>query len=133
MELKRKIAVITGGACKLGSAWAQKLIQERARVITTDKDETCLKKIPQKPAIPMVTNFLEKPGLKLLVDKTIYRFGRTDLIISPTMICEKVKILIPDNNRSMPWHRNVMSQMSAAKYLLPHMTDGGIGYLGNVF
>lgn len=112
MELDSRVAIITRGTTGVGMALAIRLMELGAMVVIADSNEKSLvNKAKETGAVAMVADMAYKSDIKNLIDKTTQRFGRIDIFIC----CQ------PD----------VMSQMYAAKYVLPQMISRGDGYLVN--
>lgn len=132
MELKGKIAVITGGASGIGLAMAERFIQEGATVVISDINEKALnEKAAQIKATPIPANVAVENDVKNLVEKTTQRFGRIDIFVSNAGVAKFGGIESNEQDWDFTWHVNVMSQVYAAKYVLPQMMERGSGYLVN--
>jgi NAD(P)-dependent dehydrogenase (short-subunit alcohol dehydrogenase family) len=132
MELKGKIAVITGGASGIGLSMAERFIREGATVVISDINEKALNdKAAQIKATPIPANVAVENDVKNLVDKTTERFGRIDVFVSNAGVAKFGGIESSESDWDFTWHVNVMSQVYAAKYVLPQMVERGSGYLLN--
>ena len=133
MNIEGKIAVVTNGTSGIGLALAARFIVEGAVVILSGANEKKLKtRAAQIGATPIVANTTKKEDVKNLVDKATKKFGRIDLFVSNICFAGFDNIFSTDNNRNACWHLNVMSQMYAAKYVLPQMISRGSGYFLNI-
>src|SRR5882724_8801273 len=132
MELKGKIAVVTGGASGIGLSLATRFIKEGATVVVSDINEKALnEKALQIGATPMVANVALEEDIKNLVDKVTQQFGRIDLFVSNAGVAKFGDPFSSESDWDFSWHVNVMSQVYAAKYVLPQMIARGSGYLLN--
>lgn len=132
MELKGKVAVITGGASGIGLALAVRFVKEGAIVVISDINEKALQ---EKAAAIGVTgiaaNVAKEEDIKHLVDKATELFGRIDLFISNAGIAKFGDPTSPESEWDLSWHINVMSHVYAARYVAPQMVERGNGYLLN--
>lgn len=133
MNIEGKIAVVTNGTSGIGLALAVRFIEEGAVVILSGANEKNLKTTAAEiGATPIVANTTKKEDLKNLVDKATKKFGRIDLFVSNIWLGGFGNVFLTDNERNACWHLNVMSQMYAAKYVLPQMISCGSGYFLNI-
>jgi NAD(P)-dependent dehydrogenase (short-subunit alcohol dehydrogenase family) len=133
LELKEKIAVITGAASGIGLALATRFIQEGAIVVISDSDE---KAVNNQAALIGATgiraNATEDQEIKDLVSKVTSQFGRIDIFVSNTGIAKFGNAFSPQDDWDLVWQTNLMSQVYAAKYVLPQMIERKSGYLLNI-
>ncbi|WP_343673530.1 SDR family oxidoreductase [Chitinophaga sp.] len=132
MELKGKIAVITGGASGIGLALAIRFIAEGATVVISDINGPALKeKASEIGATPIVTDVTKEEQVQALVEESTRLFGRIDLFVSNAGVAKYGDPFSAERDWDFSWHVNLMSQVYAAKYVLPQMIARGDGYLLN--
>ncbi|GLU55184.1 short-chain dehydrogenase [Dyadobacter frigoris] len=132
MFLKGKIAVVTGGASGIGLALAVRFIKEGATVVISDINEKAVnEKAIEIGATAIVANVAKEDDVKALVEKATDQFGQIDLFVSNAGIAKFGDPFSPEGDWDFSWHVNVMSQVYAAKYVLPQMIARGDGYLLN--
>ena len=133
MELKGKVAIITGGASGIGLALATRFINEGAIVVISDINaEALAEKAARIGAKGIVANVANEEDIKILVAETTASFGRIDIFVSNAGIARSGDVFSPEADWDLPWQINLMSHVYAAKYVLPQMLDRGSGYLLNV-
>jgi NAD(P)-dependent dehydrogenase (short-subunit alcohol dehydrogenase family) len=133
MEFNDKIAVVTGGASGIGLAIAERFVREGATVVISDINEKLLnEKAAQIKATPIPANVAVEDDIKNLVEKVTERFGRVDIFVSNAGVAKFGGIESSEAEWDFTWKVNVMSQVFAAKYLIPQMVERGSGYLINV-
>jgi meso-butanediol dehydrogenase / (S,S)-butanediol dehydrogenase / diacetyl reductase len=79
-----KVVIITGAAGGLGLATALRLAQEGAKLAAVDRDEAALRQAMHQfeaegaDALAIVADVSKVDDSKMIVDKTIEKFGRFD-------------------------------------------------------
>ncbi len=132
MEIKGKVAIITGGASGIGLAMAVRFIKEGATVVISDINEKALaEKAAEIGAAGIPANVAKEAEIKNLVEQATARFGHVDIFISNAGIAKFGDMASPENEWDLSWHINVMSHIYASKYVLPQMIERGSGYLIN--
>jgi NAD(P)-dependent dehydrogenase (short-subunit alcohol dehydrogenase family) len=132
MNLKGKIAVITGGASGIGLALAVRFVAEGATVVISDINEKALsERAGEIGATAMVADVSREEDVKALVEATTEQFGRIDVFVSNAGIAKFGDPFSPGSEWDFSWHVNLMSQVYAAKYVLPQMVARREGYLLN--
>ena len=133
MDVKDKVAVVTGGAQGIGLALCTRFAREGAHVVLSDLDqEKCEREAAPIGALPVAANVGREEDIAHLVSATIERFGRIDLFVSNAGIAVDGGLDTPNDG----WHKiidvNLMSEVYAARHAIPHMLEQGSGYLLNV-
>ncbi len=132
MDLKGKIAVITGGASGIGFALAVRFIKEGATVVISDINEEALKaKADETGAFPIAANVAVEEDVKALVEKATEIFGRIDVFVANAGVAKFGDPFSSAKDWDFQWNVNVMSQVYAAKYVLPQMIARKSGYILN--
>jgi NAD(P)-dependent dehydrogenase (short-subunit alcohol dehydrogenase family) len=133
MQVKDKVAVVTGGASGIGLGLCTRFAHEGAQVVLSDLDqEACNRHAKPIGALPVVADVGREEDVKNLVDATLDRFGRIDLFVSNAGIAVDGGIETPTDKWQKIIGVNLMSEIFAAKYAIPHMLEQGTGYLLNV-
>ena len=133
MDVKDKVAVVTGGAQGIGLGLCTRFAKEGAHVVLSDLDqEKCERAAATIGALPVAANVGREEDVANLVSATVERFGRIDLFVSNAGIAVDGGIDTPNDG----WHKiidvNLMSEVFAARHAIPHMLEQGSGYLLNV-
>ena len=133
MELKDKVCVVTGGAQGIGLGLCTRFAQEGAHVVLSDLDQDkCEQSAAPIGALPVAADVGREEDIANLVSATIDRFERIDLFVSNAGIAVDGGIDTPTEG----WHKiidvNLMGQVFAARYAIPHMLEQGSGYMLNV-
>ena len=133
MNVKGKVTVVTGGASGIGLALSTRFAQEGAQVVLSDlRQEATERAAASIGAYPVAADVGSEEDIKHLVEATIERFGRIDLFVSNAGIAIDGGL----ETTTEQWQKiigvNLMSEIYAAKYAIPHMLEQGSGYLLNV-
>ena len=127
MNLKGKVAVITGGASGIGRAAALRFKQEGAAGLVLG--DVGFKKIDSTPEGVTVPCDVSKEGdIKKLVAEAENRFGRVDVFFSNAGIFQAGDIHAPDADWERNWKIHVMAHVYAARAVVDKMIARGGGY-----
>jgi len=81
--LKEKICIVTGGASGIGLAVSKKFIDEGAKVVMADINEDKLKEEAEKNGADyFVTNLAKRQDCKKLVDFTLGKYSKVDVLVN---------------------------------------------------
>ncbi|HEY9231483.1 MAG TPA: SDR family oxidoreductase, partial [Blastocatellia bacterium] len=130
MELKDKIAVVTGGATGIGRALCRRFAREGARVIVADLDEPGATEVAESiEGLAVKTDVSREADVIQLVARATEQFGRVDLFCSNAGIALDGGPEASDDGWERIWKINVMAHIYAARAVLPQMLERGDGYL----
>ena len=127
MNLKGKIAVITGAASGIGRAAALRFKQEGAAGLVLG--DIGFRKIDSLAEGVTVPCDVSKEGdIKNLVQEAEKRFGRVDVFFSNAGIFQAGDIHAPDADWERNWKIHVMAHVYAARAVVDKMIARGGGY-----
>jgi NAD(P)-dependent dehydrogenase (short-subunit alcohol dehydrogenase family) len=130
MELKDRVAVVTGGATGIGRALCRRFAQEGARLVVADLDEQGATEVAESVAgLAVKTDVSVEADVVQLVAKATEKFGRVDLFCSNAGIALDGGPEASDAGWQRIWGVNVMAHVYAARAVLPQMLARGDGYL----
>jgi NAD(P)-dependent dehydrogenase (short-subunit alcohol dehydrogenase family) len=133
MDVNGKVAVVTGGASGIGLALCGRFAHEGAHVVLSDlSQEACERQAGPIGALPVAADVGREEDVANLVSTTVRRLGRIDLFVSNAGIAIDGGIDTPTDKWQKIIGVNLMSEIFAAKYAIPHMLEQGSGYLLNV-
>jgi NAD(P)-dependent dehydrogenase (short-subunit alcohol dehydrogenase family) len=133
MELKDKVAVVTGGAQGIGLGLCTRFAREGAHVVLSDlSQERCEHAAGPIGAFAVAADVGREEDVADLVAATVERFGRIDLFVSNAGIAVDGGVDTPNDGWRKIIGVNLMSEIYAARHALPHMLEQGSGYLLNV-
>jgi NAD(P)-dependent dehydrogenase (short-subunit alcohol dehydrogenase family) len=131
MQLKDRVAVVTGGASGIGLAMARRFVAQGARaVVLADLDrERSAQAAAAIGAHAAVLDVAAEGAIERLVGETEARHGPIDLFCSNAGITAIGGPELPDADWLHVMDVNLMAHVRAARALLPRMLARGGGYL----
>ncbi|MGE3608414.1 MAG: SDR family NAD(P)-dependent oxidoreductase [Bacteriovoracaceae bacterium] len=139
MRFTDKVAIVTGAGSGIGKATAIKLASEGAKVVVAenveDKGQTVVEAISSsgREAIFIQTDVSRENDLKILVDETIKKFKKIDVLVNNAAIMTFSPISEIDLE---VWDRviqtNLRSVFLLTKFCLPYMNRGSIVNVSSV-
>ena len=133
MQIKDTVVVVTGGASGIGAALARRFHADGARrIVVVDRDLGGAQGVADEvDGVAECVDVTDAAAVNGLVDRTLAREGHIDLFCSNAGIATGIGLDDPDD----AWHRafdvNVMSQVYAARAVVPAMVARGSGWLLN--
>ena len=140
MKLKGKVAIITGASRGIGKATALLFAQEGAKVVVNylkskrEAEEVVhqIKKLGSD-SIAVVCDVSKEEQVKLMVEKTIDKFGKIDILVNNAGIVFDV----PFKDRTVEhWRRtldvNLVGTFLCSKYASNHMLKQKSGKIVNI-
>ena len=140
MELKNKVALVTGAGSGIGQAIAFRLAKAGARVIVNDLDtknaEITVEKLKDFGAegLPFQADISSPDEVSSMVAEGVKRFGAIDILVNNAGIggaSMLVKDLPPD-----AWDRvlavNLKGALNCCQSVIPMMTEKGWGKIVNI-
>ena len=135
MEIKDKIAIVTGASGGIGLAVARLLAEKGAKVVLAARSADRLKQleseIPGSFAVP--TDMRKREDIRQLVQQTETKFGRIDILINNAgqgLLSPVASINLDDYREIM--ELNVYAVLEAMQAVIPIMRKQGGGAILNV-
>jgi NAD(P)-dependent dehydrogenase (short-subunit alcohol dehydrogenase family) len=131
MQLKDKVAVVTGGANGIGRALCQRFAAEGARgVVVADCDAAGATRVAKEiGGLAMQVDVAREDDMRQLVERSTQTFGPIDLFCSNAGIALGGGVEASDADWQRIWDINLMAHVYAARAVLPDMLARGEGYL----
>jgi len=131
MELRDKVAVVTGGANGIGAALARRFAAEAARaVVVVDLDLARAEAVAHEvKGVAFRADVGVEADIARVARETEQRFGGIDLWCSNAGIFFPGGVETPNEQWQKIWDVNVMAHAYAARAVLPGMLARGGGYL----
>jgi len=136
MEIKDRVAVVTGGASGIGRSLSLALAEHgAAAVVVSDVDADGAAMAAAEitgrgsQALAVAADVASEPEVQALAARVEQEFGRIDLVCSNAGIIVAGGIEVPDEAWSRIWAINVQSHVYLARAVLPGMLARGGGYL----
>lgn len=140
MDIKDKVAIVTGGAHGIGRALCRAFKDEGARgVVIADLDLPASEKLAAElgnAGLAIKCNVANEEEIQNLVAQAREEFGQVDIFVSNAGLGVSdapgwSATGAPNKSWQLCWDVNVMSQVYAARAVLPEMIERGSGYLLN--
>ncbi len=131
MEVRGKIAVITGGASGIGAALARRFHAEGAKgIAVADVQEDALREVAASVhGIAIPCNVAQEGDIQKLVAKVEQELGPIDIFCSNAGIARFGDEHAPDADWQLNWDIHVMAHVYAVRAVAPKMAARGSGYL----
>ena len=139
MQLKDKVAIITGSGRGIGRAIAIAYAAEGARVVIAARNTTQLDEVGTEIAandgevLAVPTDVQVRSEVENLVQETVDHFGRIDILVNNAGINPRGPFLdATDEEWEQGWQINVMGVVYCCRAALPVMQQQGSGNIINV-
>jgi NAD(P)-dependent dehydrogenase (short-subunit alcohol dehydrogenase family) len=133
MELRDKVAVITGGGGGIGGALGRRFASEGARaVVLADLNGAAAEQAAGSIGAQVrgvACDVADDTAVAALIDDVERREGPIDLYCSNAGIARNLDVDASDEQWNEMWRVNVMSTVAAARHLLPLWVERKAGYL----
>jgi len=138
MQLKDRVAIVTGAARGIGQAYCLALAREGAKVVAADIlscEETVTKvKEAGGEALGIETDVASEPSTQAMAAQTVQRFGRIDTLVNNAAFFGKLTPF--DQIPEAEWDRvmavNVKGLWLCCKAVIPTMKQQGKGKIINI-
>ncbi len=131
MELRDRVAIITGGGGGIGSATARHWLSEGARhVVVADYNASAAEAVADELGCEGVgLDVTDEAAVSALVERTLDEQGPIDVFFSNAGAGAEGGVDAPNDAWQSQWELHVMSHVYAARAVLPSMLARGEGYL----
>lgn len=140
MQLKDKVAIITGASSGIGSATAKKLAADGANLVLAARREDRLNKLKEElgslydsKVLTVSTDVTQRDQVKNLVDTAISEMGKVDILVNNAGL---MPLSYMKNTHIDEWEQmidvNLKGVLYAIGYLLPHMRQRQSGHIINI-
>ena len=133
MDVRDAVVVVTGGGSGIGAALARRFAGEGARrVVVVDRElDRALAVADEIDGVGELVDVTDAAAVTGLVERTIAREGAIDLFCSNAGILTGVGLEDGDGAWQRAFEVNVLSQVYAARAVVPSMLERGRGWLLN--
>ena len=139
MQLKDKVAIITGSGRGIGRAIAIAYAAEGARVVIAARSTNQLDEVAAEIAaqggevLAVPTDMRVRTDVEHLIRQTVDRFGRIDILVNNAGVNPRGLFLdSTDEEWEQGWQINVMGVVYCCRAALPIMQQQGSGNIINV-
>ena len=138
VQIRDSVVVVTGAASGIGEAMVERFAVEGARaVVAADRDAAGVEAVAERVSAggamcqAVACDVADEPSVKALIDGTVDRHGRIDLMVSNAGYVTVGGLEAPDEELHRMFGVHVMAHLYAARHAIPHMVANGGGHLLN--
>ena len=135
MQIKDKIAIVTGASSGIGLALAWLLSRKGATVILAARSADKLKQLEHEipGSLAIATDMLKLEDIRNLIQQAKEKFGRIDILVNNAGqgLCAPVESIDLGDYRAV-MELNVFAVLSAMQAVIPIMRQQGGGMILNV-
>jgi len=135
MNVKDKVAIVTGASSGIGLATAKLLSKNGAKVVLAARSLDKLKKISEEMPDSLViqVDMTDEALIKTMVAKTVEHFGRVDILINNAGRGYNASILDTNLNSFRElFNLDVIGPLVAMQAVIPYMQKQGEGSIINI-
>jgi NAD(P)-dependent dehydrogenase (short-subunit alcohol dehydrogenase family) len=134
VEVARKVAIVTGGGGGIGSALAERLAAEGAKVVVTDLDGTGLESIVRRinaehrgAALALQADASDDAQIASVIDVAERTFGPVDLYFANAGVAAGDELEPDETVWDLAFDVNVRAHIRATRRLIPGWIERGEG------
>ncbi|MDP6177740.1 MAG: SDR family oxidoreductase [Acidimicrobiales bacterium] len=133
MDIRGKVAVVTGGASGIGQALVERFHAAGARaLVVADMDvDGAMAVAAGVGGTGVGCDVADEAAVRSLIDDTVAAHGGVDLVVSNAGYVTVGGLEASDEDMRKMFDVHVMAHVFAARHAIPHMVDAGGGYLLN--
>lgn len=141
LELKDKVAIVTGGNQGIGRATAFRLAEAGATVVVASRNQERNRQVAaeieqsfQRQALPLAVDVAERQAVEALVEKVIEEFGQVDVLVNNAGICRLSQPFeeLEDEAWDAVLDVNVKSVLHCVRAVIPFFKAQKAGKIVNV-
>jgi NAD(P)-dependent dehydrogenase (short-subunit alcohol dehydrogenase family) len=133
MELRDRVAVVTGGGSGIGEALCRRFVAEGARfVVVVDRNGAEAQRVAAdlgELAEAAELDVADEAATKALVEGVLERHGPIDLFVANAGYGKRGGLELPNEDFERMWQVHVMAHVYGARAVLPGMIARGEGYI----
>lgn len=131
MNLTDRVIIVTGGGRGIGRALCRRFAQDSPRgIVVADRDEAAANGVAEEiGGLGLGCDVTEEADIQRVVRQTEQRFGPVSVFCSNAGSTIKGGIETSDADWQTMWNLHVMSNVYAARAVMPGMLERGEGYL----
>lgn len=131
MNLTDRVIIVTGGGRGIGAAMCRRFARESPRgIVVTDRDEAEAKSVAEEiGGLGLACDVTREADIQRIVRQAEAQFGPVSIFCSNAGSTIKGGIETSDADWQTMWNLHVMSNVYAARAVMPGMLERGEGYL----
>jgi NAD(P)-dependent dehydrogenase (short-subunit alcohol dehydrogenase family) len=130
MQIKGRVAVVTGGANGIGEALCRRFAAEGADgIVVADSDPRAELLAQELGGRAVIADVSREAEIQVIVGEALRAYGRIDLFCSNAGIFTPGSEGASDADWERIWRVNLMAHVYAARAVVPRMLAAGGGYL----
>jgi len=130
LEVKDKVAFVTGGGNGIGEAICRALAAGGARVAVNDLSPSDAERVASEVGgIAVPADVADEGALIEALDQTVQQLGPVDILVNNAGVAIGGGVEMPNQEWERAWQINFMSHVYATRHVLPSMIERGSGYL----
>lgn len=139
-RLKNKVAIITGAGSGIGAVTARIFVREGARVTLADHRSEGIESVARSieaaggEALPMQTDVRSGDQVRTMVQKTVERFGKLDILINNAGVraSRSTVVDLTEEEFDQTLAVDLKGVWLCSKYAIPEMIQNGGGAIVNM-
>jgi len=139
-RMENKVAIVTGGGSGIGRATCYRLLQDGAKVVVADRNQAGAEETRElmeganDNSAVSVVDVSKANQVQRMVDETVSRFGRLDILVNGAAILIRTPQLteVDDFQWDLTMDTNLKGLFYCCKYAIPAMLAGGGGSIVNI-
>src|ERR1035437_1689660 len=135
MNVKDKVAIVTGASSGIGLATTKLLSKNGVKVVLAARSKEKLEKLSKElpDSFPIVVDMTDEVQIKAMIDKTIEHFRRVDILVNNAGRGYDASIVDTnlDNFREL-FALDVVGPLVAMQAVIPYMQKQGGGSIINI-
>jgi short-subunit dehydrogenase len=135
MEIKNKVAIVTGASSGIGEATVKLLSQKGARVVLVARSKEKLEKLSKElsESYVVVADMSKEDDVRLMVKKVIDHFGRVDILVNNAGrgYDANIEEIDPQKFKEL-FALNILGPLVAMQEVIPLMRKQGGGAIINI-
>lgn len=132
MRLKDRVAIVTGGGRGIGGATCLRFVEEGAKAIVADIDfdvatevaNEVNAEVDKEAAIPIHLNVTDRESVAAMVETTLDRFGRIDVLVNNAGTIRDSQLLkMSEENFDLVININLKGVFNCTQLVVPTMVE----------
>lgn len=143
LELKGRVAIVTGGGMGIGKEVARLLSQEGCKVVVCARRLSYLEEAAKEisaetgnEVLPLTCDTTDMATVQTMVDQAVEKFGRIDILVNgaaaPSGVVRNDIEFAEDHELLGDLDTKVIGYFRCAKAVVPHMKKNGFGRIINI-